>query len=62
MKITSKWKEDREVITCISMSSFKYNFYTLSLSFTLMVKLKLEEEGNKTTITPKNKTTTTPKL
>ena len=59
---TSKWKEEREVITCISLSPFKYNFYTLSLSFTLMAKLKLKEEGNKITTTPKNKITTTPKL
>ena len=26
--------------------TFKYNFYTHSLSFTLMAKLKLEEEEN----------------
>ena len=57
---TSKWKEEREVITYISLSPFKYNFYTHSVSFTLMAKLTLEEEGNKTT--PKNKITTTPKL
>ena len=58
MKKTSKQKEEREIITCISLSPFKYNFCTHSLSFTLMAKLKLEEEGNKATTTPKNKITT----
>ena len=47
MKTTSKWKEEREIITCISLSPFKYNLYTRSLSFTLMAKLKLEEERKK---------------
>ena len=28
------------------IATLKYNFYTLSLSFTLMAKLKLEEKGN----------------
>ena len=60
MKTTSKQKEEREVITCISLSPSNTNF-THSLSFTLMAKLKLEE-GDKTTTTPKNKITTTPKL
>jgi len=29
-KQLEKWKEEREVVTCISLSPFKYNFYTLS--------------------------------
>jgi len=31
MENTSEWKEEREVVTCISLSPFKYNFYTHSL-------------------------------
>ena len=45
MENTSKWKEEREVVTCISLSPSNTTL-THSLSFTLMAKLKLEEEGN----------------
>ena len=45
MKTPSKWKEKREVITCIGLSPSNITF-THSISFTLMAKLKLEEEEN----------------
>ena len=45
MKNTSKWKEEREVVTCISLLPSNTTFIH-SLSFTLMAKLKLEEEEN----------------
>jgi len=38
MKTPSKWKEEREVITCISLSPSNTTF-THTLSFTLMAKL-----------------------
>ena len=44
-KIPSNWKEEREVVTCIRLPPSNTTF-THSRSFTLMAKLKLEEEGN----------------
>ena len=44
-KTPSKWKEE-EKYYLYKFVTFKYNLYTHSLSFTLMAKLKLEEEGN----------------
>ena len=43
MAKTSKWKEEREVVTCIILSPSN-TALTHTLSFTLMAKLKLEEE------------------
>ena len=45
MKAQSRWKEEREVVTYISLSPSNATL-THSLSLTLMAKLKLEEEGN----------------
>ena len=39
--------------------TFKYNFYTLSLSFTLMAKLTRRRSKHKSNYNPKNKITTT---
>ena len=55
MESTSKWKEGREVITCISLLPSNTTF-THSLSFTLMAKLKLEE-GNNNNYKQSNNTT-----
>jgi len=46
-KTPSNGKEEREVVTCIRLPPSNTTFtLSLSLSFTLMPKLKLEEEGN----------------
>ena len=56
MESTSKWKEEREVVTCISLSLFKYNSYTLSVSL-LMARTKEEEQQQLQLLTKQQNTT-----
>ena len=46
MENTSKWKEEREVLLVLDCHLQIQLLHIHSLSFTLMAKLKVEEEGN----------------
>ena len=58
MNNTSKWKEEREVVTCISLSPSNI-ILTHSLSFTLMAKTKTRRRRTITTTIPSKATNTT---